>query len=520
MKNGLKYGFICYELCKAANDEEMLSSTLNNIGNIYMTNDEDSLAIIYFNKSLEIERKLGRKDREAIRLGNISSSYIKTNQLPKALSAATEALKLSREDGRLDKTAIRLSQLSEVYLAMNEYTKALQYATESFDYFNKVESAYGQTISFILLGKIKQKMGNEAGAEMHFNEALELAEQEQNKLLIQQICENLYLLNRTKNPDRALHFFERCSSLKDSVFQADNQNQLNDFRAKYETQEKEYQLAISKQELKNARLIYLLSTVIVFLLIAVIAYLFYNGKRRKKQNEKLTQLNATKDKLFSIISHDLRSPLLAQKLAIDQLVKNLSLARDENMILICNKLQESVSDQIEAIENLMNWARVQTDRINYIPQHFDIVPLITDEIRLFSVAAQNKSIHIDSRLPESCVVFADRQMIIIVLRNLINNALKFTQDGGSITLSTQCNGEETEIIIADTGIGMRKEQIDTLYDSARQVEVRFGTNGEKGIGLGLSLCRDLLKKNNSRLLIESQEQKGTTIRFSLPKNQK
>ena len=518
MENGLKYGHICYDLCRAAKNEEMLSSTLNNLGNIYMTNKQDSVAIVYFKKSLEIERKLGRKEQQAIRLGNISSAYVKTNQLPQALAVATEGLKLSREVGRLDRVAIRLHQLSEVYVAMKDYKKAKACEMEANAYFKKAESAYGQAITLNSLGKIEQTTGNHTQAEAYFEESLRFAEQEHNQLLIQQVCESLYTLNKTKNPARALLFLERFTALKDSVFQADNQKQLNEFRTKYETQEKEYELELRTQQLKNARLTYLLSFIILVLLAGVIAFLIINGKRRKKQNRQLAKLNATKDRLFSIISHDLKAPAVAQSMAINRLVKQAEKSGDESTQLLCRTLQENAKEQVSTIENLMNWARAQTDRILYTPQNFDIVSVISDEIKLYTLAAQNKSIHIHTRLPESCVVFADKQMIIIVLQNLLNNAVKFTAETGTIAVSCECGQQEATITVQDDGVGMSRQQIDALYTDKQQVETRFGTKGEKGTGLGLSLCKDLLERNNSRLLIESQEQKGTTMRFSLKKN--
>lgn len=353
MDNGLKYEHICYDLCRAAQNEEMLSSTLNNLGNIYMINKQDSVAITYFKKSLEIERKLGRIEQQAIRLRNISSAYVKTNQLPQALEAATEGLKLSREAGRIDRIAIRLHQLSEVYMAMNDYKRAKECEIEANGYFKKVESAYGQAITLNSLGKIEQTTGNHAG--------------------------------------------------------------------------------------------------------------------------------------------------------------------DDSISSLCRILEENAKEQVSTIENLMNWARVQTNRIHYTPQYFDIVSVISDEIKRYALAAQNKSIHIHTHLPESCVVFADKQMIIIVLQNLLNNAVKFTRETGTIAVSGECSQQEATITVQDDGVGMSRQQIDALYTDRQQVEVRFGTKGEKGTGLGLALCKDLLERNNSRLLIDSQEQKGITIRFSLNK---
>lgn len=180
-------------------------------------------------------------------------------------------------------------------------------------------------------------------------------------------------------------------------------------------------------------------------------------------------------------------------------------------------LSDSVDNQINVVDNLMNWARVQSEKIKYNPQAIDIVSIIHEELKLYTVAIQQKSINIDVSLPKICVVKADRQMIAIVIRNLINNAMKFTNIEGNIQIFCENKRKVVSIYIKDDGVGMDKEQISALYDTEKQVKISFGTRGEKGTGLGLILCRELLEQNESCLLIDSQKGKGTTMSFALIK---
>ena len=252
--------------------------------------------------------------------------------------------------------------------------------------------------------------------------------------------------------------------------------------------------------------------------IVMIIVLLYLDKKLTRQRERLEQLNATKDKLFSIISHDLKSPAVAQQLATDVLVNKVKRANYTDILTLCKLLQDNTQQQVATIETLMNWTRMQTNKIKYTPLNIDIVPIIAEKTKLYSVAAQNKSLIINTRLPDSCIVYADPQMIGIVVQNIINNAIKFTPEGKTIDINCIDGDDDANISIVDSGAGMTPEQLAAIENPKGQVEVHFGTNGERGTGLGLALCRDLLEKNRSRLIVESRQQVGTTVGFTLRKN--
>ncbi len=160
---------------------------------------------------------------------------------------------------------------------------------------------------------------------------------------------------------------------------------------------------------------------------------------------------------------------------------------------------------------------MQTDKIKYNPQAIDIVPIINNELKLYKVPALQKSIEWEKEIPKSCIVYADKQMLSIVFRNLINNAVKFTHERGTIKVVCKCNTDKVSVEIIDNGIGMSEEQIAALYTKEQKIQINFGTKGEKGTGLGLILCKDLLEQNQSRLRISSIVGKGTTMQFSLNK---
>ncbi len=306
---------------------------------------------------------------------------------------------------------------------------------------------------------------------------------------------------------------------KDSILSSEKEETIAELTQKYKAFEKEQEILIHKNTIENRnRLLWVLGgfTVLLFFVLMIIYRLL---QIRKRQNKKLRKLNQTKDRLFSIVSHDLKSPTIAQKMALENLKPQVDKIENKDLKNFFYFLEQYTDNQLNIIVNLLNWARTQTDSISFKPQNIDIVKIIKEEINLYAVAMKQKNIKLSEDLPQSCLVFADSQMIGIVIRNLLNNAVKFTGDGGCITLACKAADEQTEISISDTGIGIPREFIDKIQnqEESQSVETRRGTKGEKGTGLGLILCRDLLKRNGSRLIIRSKQGEGTVMQFVLKK---
>lgn len=165
------------------------------------------------------------------------------------------------------------------------------------------------------------------------------------------------------------------------------------------------------------------------------------------------------------------------------------------------------------MQNLLNWANMQTGKMTYNPIPFDLCETIDKNLELYAVSAKNKNLQFISDLPENCMVQADRQMINTIIRNLLSNAVKFSEPNGMIRVAVSGNNNFTRFSISDKGVGMPQQQIEELLVDGKTTS-KDGTHGEKGSGLGLIICKELLEKNNSQLEIESRENK-TTFSFNL-----
>lgn len=241
-----------------------------------------------------------------------------------------------------------------------------------------------------------------------------------------------------------------------------------------------------------------------------------NSRELNLLNEELEDSNLNKNKLFSIISHDLKSPFTALLGLSEFLKQNSAELSAEEVSDFSSRLHSSLKNVLRLVENLLEWSRVQSGSIEYDPIKFDLNVLINELNSIFIVMADNKKITLQNKVDPKQYVFADRNMIDIVVRNLLSNALKFTPAGGSVTISSEERKGEIVISVKDTGIGISKENLKKLFMFGGNVK-RSGTANEKGTGLGLILCKEFIKINKGECFVESEENKGSVFIFSIPK---
>ena len=231
------------------------------------------------------------------------------------------------------------------------------------------------------------------------------------------------------------------------------------------------------------------------------------------QAHDLAELNATKDKLFSIIGHDLRGPVGSLKDILD--MAGLEQISPEELKKLTPLLQRNASNLYETLDNLLQWSYSQMKGMTSMPKSMNVSEIIGNNIELLSDLAATKSISIEQITSENDFIFADTDQVNIILRNLISNAIKFTPDGGKIIISSKKKGDSIEICVSDSGVGMSREHLNKLFKVNTDVRT-FGTNGESGTGLGLLLCKEMVEINQGKISVSSKEGKGSEFTVSLP----
>jgi two-component system, sensor histidine kinase and response regulator len=242
-----------------------------------------------------------------------------------------------------------------------------------------------------------------------------------------------------------------------------------------------------------------------------------------KQNIKLEELNsqlmeakATQDKLYSIIAHDLRNPLQFLLFSSEVLYSDYDNMEEETVHSYIGKVFKTVQNMSDLLENLLQWSMSQYGTLECRPRPILYNFLVEDMADFFAEAVEKKNIQLSVQIPENTRINADEEMVKSVLRNLISNSLKFTHSGGNVTISAEEVGDTIITSVSDTGIGIPKEKLETLFKMGLN-QSTTGTAKEKGTGLGLTLCKELMEKNGGDIFVESELGVGSRFRISLPK---
>ncbi|MBA4144745.1 MAG: hypothetical protein C0523_03185, partial [Cytophaga sp.] len=235
----------------------------------------------------------------------------------------------------------------------------------------------------------------------------------------------------------------------------------------------------------------------------------------EKSKEELENLNRKKDLIFSILSHDLRSPLTTLKGFLGMIIDNTDSISKQDLHKYAISIRNSVTNSLDLIDNTLYWSLSQTGTIQYEPIQFELGPLFEKIKGLYQLTADKKHIKLNVNQSNGMTVFADENMIYVLLRNLVSNAIKFTPDGKAVYIETVKSSHWIEIKIKDEGIGMSEQEISKIF-TLDNPQVKRGTSSERGTGLGLLLCKKFIEANGGKLRIYSKEGHGSEFIVSLP----
>jgi signal transduction histidine kinase len=243
-------------------------------------------------------------------------------------------------------------------------------------------------------------------------------------------------------------------------------------------------------------------------------------KRGKEATRKLEEValelndaNKVKDKIFSIVAHDLRSPLRNINSILDMYKEGDVSEREAGDLM--HSLSNKVRETADMIDNLLNWAKTQINNTEPYIEEINLLTLIESKVQKFSLNAQEKEISFEVQIAKDLNVKCDIEMLRIILRNLISNAIKFSPVKGCIVLSASVKDNQAIVCVEDSGVGIVNDDIEKIFSKTNHIST-YGTNNEKGTGIGLQLCQDLLEKNNGKIWVESEQNKGSRFYFSIP----
>jgi PAS domain S-box-containing protein len=239
----------------------------------------------------------------------------------------------------------------------------------------------------------------------------------------------------------------------------------------------------------------------------------------RERNQQLEKLNNMTNKIYSVVGHDLKTPLSSILGLSDLLLSDMEDLEDEEVLKEnLNIIRQSALKMSDLLGDLLNWARIQTDDLSLNKKQFSISETVHDTIDLLTITAEQKGISLEFDSEESFQVYADKQLIATIIRNFISNALKFSNEGDTIKVSVDRDEEHWQVSVKDEGVGMSEKNVDRLFHNRKHPQ-KEGTQNEKGSGIGLRLCNELAERHGGQISVESELDKGSTFTLTIPTNQ-
>lgn len=517
-----------YEIDVKTGIKNRQSSSLNGLGRMYVDWGKYETGLEFYFRSIELLDTITERKTLAIRYNNVGMVYQLMQKHNEAIHWISKAKTIEGAAGEKLKVGIRSFNLATSYAALKDFVKAKQYYLEA-------EAIFGGTNLNVQLSKINAGFGqlyfvngqNDLAIE-RYSKALEYAENAGNLPEKSNVYQLLYQYHKKqKQFEKALKYSELHNQLKDSVFNLKVSEQMEEMQAQYQTAQKEAEITRleSENEIKQTELQFrkwernwALAGVILLLAVSVSMYMLFTTVKKQKtelalQNEELGRLNRTLNKLFGIISHDLRNATAAYQSSAKIIGHHLHKGQPEKLLPLAPEIDKNARQLSAMLESLLNWSAIQIKGIQPEKEIIEVKEAVEGLMPMFDEVARMKNNLITTETGNE-TIWCDPESFQLILRNLVGNALKFTS-GGEIKISALMAEQVTTITVSDTGNGIDQTVMDNLKN-AMLPESKRGTAGEKGTGLGLTMVFEHIRKNGGNMDIESSPGKGTTIKFYLP----
>ncbi|MCB2197313.1 MAG: tetratricopeptide repeat protein [Bacteroidetes bacterium] len=487
-----EYNLQYIEKCKAIGFQDGIAGGYHNLANLASKQENHQEALKYALKAVEGFKKPQMVWNKASSMLTLGIIYHQLGQLDKALQTNEEILTICKEKGINSFLSEIYNNNSNIYLEKGAYQTAFSWAKKS----------------------------------------LQEAEKNREIDMIRDASYNLYEASKALGKtDDALAYHELHHQYKDSLLQEQNSKAIRDLKNNFEITIKEYENQQLKQEntlndleIKQQRTkLWVVAVILILVSVIVFVLILLNRKLRSKNRVisehriELEKNNRLKDNMFSIIAHDLRGPMGATKGLLEFL--DIDSAREDQKGYedVLETVKKSASSTYELLENLLNWSRQQKNEITFEPKSANLTELVDEIMQLKQPAAKRKNIHLSHSLQNEFIVKFDKNMIHLVIRNLIDNAIKFTPEGGKVDILGEIKEEKVQIAVADTGVGISEEAKVKIFDKY-QLYSSKGTKNEHGSGLGLKLCHDFIQKHSGSIYVESKIGEGSRFIFTVPQN--
>jgi signal transduction histidine kinase len=532
------------DYAKKMGDKATVFNTLLNIGIMYDNSNNYDKCLYYYYEALKYADDADRSS-VALLQSYIAEVYLTLKNTEKAeeyLKYAVENSKLSNDTNSL---IWAYSSLGKIELDKKNFAKAENYFKESLSLSRKIDFKLEIIHALTDLGKFYNSINNFSQAEKNLNEALQLGNEINSLSDLNLIYGELSSLYYKKQEfKKAFEYHEKYKLYSDSLFVLSNSEKLLELQTKQELRQKdrETQLLMNENDLqkKIIKSQKIIALVISLLGIASIIFIWLLLRNRNKilkakdlliikneeiennrieiseKNEVLAGLNATKDKFFSIIAHDLRNPIAAFVNISELLELEYDRMSDDDKREIINQMNSSSKNLMMLLENLLTWARLSNNKIDVYPENLLIKDVLESAIHPYLQSAQNKKIKINIDVSDELTIDTDRFILQTIVGNLVNNAIKFSNQYSEINVSLLTVNGTYNLVVKDHGIGIEESQLRNIFLLGK-ISTGRGTLGEGGTGLGLVLVKELVEKLNWNIEVRSKGNAGSEFIVIIPK---
>jgi signal transduction histidine kinase len=569
----LIYGFEALRLAQTSSITYEIADIYNRLGVVRRNQSKFTEALEYYLKSLEISKKHNFYMLQVYGYNNIADIYNRLEIYDKALHYVKLGLSISDKIDDKNTLGYIYNVLGQIYKNQNKLDSAYECYSKSLRYRQQIQFTSAIATSLLNIGNIHFLMGSYDSSFFYFTKSIEIYKKENDQFGLANAYRHIGLYyNSQKDYKKAITYLEKClefnnkygntllqkeasmglklsyyalGNIEKAYYYQDLASKFNDSintniyieRITHLTENFNYELRRKEEELLRRESEALLSNKIkyqqsliklyisVLLLLALLVFVifyFYQLKNKSykllnQQKLKIEELNSTKDKLFSIIGHDLKNPIHSI-MGISQLLKDSSgsISPDTHSEMI-ESIYEMGQSTYLTLESLLNWAKTQTNQVHLNNEKVNIRQLVKSVISNYILTAKNKGVSIVSSIESEIYIETDPIIVSTVLRNLIANAIKYSGNGNSITISSSDSNDFFNLSVADSGVGIPEEIRKTLFSSSYNKST-YGTANEKGTGLGLIICREFLAKLGGKIWVESELGKGSTFTFAIPRN--
>ena len=516
-EQALRYGEMCLLYDEQHGTKADLSASLGNLAGVYSSAGKQDVAIEYLRRSIDIENELIASDTThtaaslAIRkamLGEVLLAKSKSvgdslaadgvAMLAEALRLTDEALQIERQLGRRTQEGMRLAQLANIYDALGQKERAKAYNGQALAIARETGNRPSELIVLLQAGQLQEAvtLAHELGMRKQEYEA----------------CDRLYRQAQAAGHSaEALAWLEKARVLHEQLQSEDTERQLTIAQVRYDSFRKEQQIEAQQrtiQEERSRTRMFIMVSVLSFIIVLLLILLLVLLRRRKRMVEEAATY---KDRQYSILTHDLTNPMVAQQQVLRMLYRDFALYTPEQVHALTGQLLAGSDSQLSLMRNLSEIAQLEQGKRTMQPTRLDLSSLIADTVQFMRSTADLKEVTINLNV-ERTLVTADREALRTILRNILSNAIKFAPKGGVVEVGTK---EPNSFYVHNDGEYIPQEQIDEIMHAKSRVTSHIGTNGESGTGIGLLLCRELVALNHGTMQILSAPHEGVTMVIEL-----